>query len=190
MGWGLGGAAGAGKYETGTTAPADLDLCNGHVGDVPEDAEYGFTAGSVYHYHMTDHFPHTIGCFGPVADEVWRTPPRASSAAAGGRRAYQSGALPEGTVSATKCSDLDLRWHVIRASLEHDWLRTKHARCWSGTLLLPWGRTKRSSGSFMRRQHRRGHRPNTQGTSAQRSAQRTLCRQEKKEPYSHSQLFI
>jgi hypothetical protein len=62
---------GAGKYETGTTAPADLDPCNGHVGDVPADSEYGLTAGAVYHYHMTEHFPHTIGCFGPVADEVW-----------------------------------------------------------------------------------------------------------------------
>ena len=48
-------------------------MCNGHTGAVPADSDYGFTSGTVYklyHYHMTDAFPHTIGCYGPVADEV------------------------------------------------------------------------------------------------------------------------
>eukprot|EP00241_Pyramimonas_parkeae_P021176 CAMPEP_0114313302 /NCGR_PEP_ID=MMETSP0059-20121206/21031_1 /TAXON_ID=36894 /ORGANISM="Pyramimonas parkeae, Strain CCMP726" /LENGTH=123 /DNA_ID=CAMNT_0001438025 /DNA_START=498 /DNA_END=865 /DNA_ORIENTATION=+ len=67
-GVGLDGAIIYGKYESGTTLPTDLDLCNGHTGPVPADAEYALAASSgagVYHYHMTDAFPHTIGCFGP-----------------------------------------------------------------------------------------------------------------------------
>ena len=62
-----------GKYESGTSAPTDLDACNGHTGPVPDDAEYSLTAGTVYHYHMTDAFPHTLGCYGPVASEVRAT---------------------------------------------------------------------------------------------------------------------
>jgi hypothetical protein len=64
----------AGKYEIGLTAPADLDVCNGHTGAVPADSDYELTSGTVYHYHMTDAFPHTIGCYGPVEDEVCASP--------------------------------------------------------------------------------------------------------------------
>eukprot|EP00238_Polyblepharides_amylifera_P014540 CAMPEP_0196598704 /NCGR_PEP_ID=MMETSP1081-20130531/94463_1 /TAXON_ID=36882 /ORGANISM="Pyramimonas amylifera, Strain CCMP720" /LENGTH=588 /DNA_ID=CAMNT_0041924421 /DNA_START=59 /DNA_END=1825 /DNA_ORIENTATION=+ len=68
-GVGLDGTVIYGKYESGTTIPTDLDACNGHVGTVPAHATYGITSSSVYHYHMTDAFPHTIGCFGPVASQ-------------------------------------------------------------------------------------------------------------------------
>eukprot|EP00238_Polyblepharides_amylifera_P009832 CAMPEP_0196580674 /NCGR_PEP_ID=MMETSP1081-20130531/29978_1 /TAXON_ID=36882 /ORGANISM="Pyramimonas amylifera, Strain CCMP720" /LENGTH=428 /DNA_ID=CAMNT_0041900615 /DNA_START=106 /DNA_END=1392 /DNA_ORIENTATION=+ len=69
-GLGLDGVVIYGKYETGTSAPLDLDPCNGHLGPVPESTEYSITASTVYHYHMTTSFPHTLGCFGPVADEA------------------------------------------------------------------------------------------------------------------------
>jgi hypothetical protein len=68
----LDGAIIYGVYETGTTAPTDLDRCNGHVGPVPSDEEYALQNSTVYHYHMTVDFPHTMGCFGPVASEVRR----------------------------------------------------------------------------------------------------------------------
>ena len=71
-GVGLDGTIIYGLYEAGTAAPADLDACNGHTGPVPVDDDYGLAAGTVYHYHMTDGFPHTIGCYGPVASEVRR----------------------------------------------------------------------------------------------------------------------
>jgi hypothetical protein len=45
----------------------ELDACNGHYGTVPANASVGVDAGCVYHYHLTDDLPYTIGCYGPVA---------------------------------------------------------------------------------------------------------------------------
>ncbi len=42
-----------GRQDVGGRIPLDLDSCNGHV-----DKENSF-----YHYHITDKFPYTIGCF-------------------------------------------------------------------------------------------------------------------------------
>uniref|UniRef100_A0A7S0Y5P2 YHYH domain-containing protein n=3 Tax=Hemiselmis andersenii TaxID=464988 RepID=A0A7S0Y5P2_HEMAN len=56
-----------GKWEGGGAAPGDLDACNGHMGPVPASTEHGTTAGTVYHYHVTDSPPYTIGCYGPVS---------------------------------------------------------------------------------------------------------------------------
>ena len=58
-----------GKFENGLQPPTDLDECNGHWGPVPASDELG-TDGSewVYHYHTTDVFPFTLGCFGPLQD--------------------------------------------------------------------------------------------------------------------------
>jgi len=33
---------------------------------VPASSEYGTSAGTVYHYHVTDAPPYTVGCYGPV----------------------------------------------------------------------------------------------------------------------------
>ncbi|MCZ6763678.1 MAG: YHYH protein [Alphaproteobacteria bacterium] len=35
---------------------AALDACHGHIGSVPDAAE-------IYHYHLTEEFPYTLGCF-------------------------------------------------------------------------------------------------------------------------------
>jgi hypothetical protein len=69
-----------GAWEAAGAAPSDLDACNGHTGPVPGTASvgaasrYSATAGitglaasTVYHYHITSGFPHTVGCYGPVA---------------------------------------------------------------------------------------------------------------------------
>jgi len=48
-------------------ATGELDACNGHVGPVPANTEFGISAGEVYHYHTTSTPPYTIGCFGPVS---------------------------------------------------------------------------------------------------------------------------
>jgi hypothetical protein len=37
-----------------------LDACNGHFGPTPDSS-----GASVYHYHVTDAAPYTVGCFGP-----------------------------------------------------------------------------------------------------------------------------
>jgi len=58
-----------GKWESSGATPTDLDACNGHYGDVPaySDTEKSYVAATnVYHYHITDAAPFTIGCFGPV----------------------------------------------------------------------------------------------------------------------------
>ncbi len=38
---------------------ADLDACHGHVHAIPWDGKYA----DLYHYHMTDEYPYTVGCF-------------------------------------------------------------------------------------------------------------------------------
>jgi len=55
-----------GKWEGDGATPSNLDACNGHMGPVPASSEFGTTAGTVYHYHVTDAPPYTVGCFGPV----------------------------------------------------------------------------------------------------------------------------
>ena len=37
----------------------ELDECHGHAGPVPD----GGTAGNAYHYHATEAFPYTLGCY-------------------------------------------------------------------------------------------------------------------------------
>jgi hypothetical protein len=59
-----------GKWESSGAKPTDLDACNGHYGDVPAYSSSGVSyaaATNVYHYHITDSKPWTLGCFGPVA---------------------------------------------------------------------------------------------------------------------------
>jgi len=52
IGWGLDGVGIYGLWENNPNT-ADLDACNGHVGPVPADEEYGVPAGtSMYHYHV------------------------------------------------------------------------------------------------------------------------------------------
>ena len=57
--------------EDGKKAESLLDACNGHIGPVPENTEYGIMASTtsgvnVYHYHTTSNAPYTVGCYGPV----------------------------------------------------------------------------------------------------------------------------
>ena len=49
-----------GLWESAGTKPV-LDACNGHIGEVPTNAEFGISAGSKYHYHTTDTPPYTLG---------------------------------------------------------------------------------------------------------------------------------
>eukprot|EP00475_Leptophrys_vorax_P000157 TRINITY_DN10092_c0_g1_i1.p1 TRINITY_DN10092_c0_g1~~TRINITY_DN10092_c0_g1_i1.p1 ORF type:complete len:380 (-),score=69.68 TRINITY_DN10092_c0_g1_i1:42-1181(-) len=60
-----------GKYEGASGLPTDLDACNGHYGSVPayndSKGNYFAAATNVYHYHITDAAPFTLGCFGPVS---------------------------------------------------------------------------------------------------------------------------
>eukprot|EP00475_Leptophrys_vorax_P014505 TRINITY_DN20819_c0_g1_i1.p1 TRINITY_DN20819_c0_g1~~TRINITY_DN20819_c0_g1_i1.p1 ORF type:complete len:404 (-),score=80.05 TRINITY_DN20819_c0_g1_i1:73-1284(-) len=61
-----------GKWEGSGNLPSDLDACNGHYGDVPAftDSSSGVSfaaASNVYHYHVSDGPPFTLGCFGPVS---------------------------------------------------------------------------------------------------------------------------
>ena len=60
-----------GKFEKDITPPTDLDECNGHYGPVPGSDELG-TDGSdwVYHYHVSDEFPYTLGCYGPLEEKT------------------------------------------------------------------------------------------------------------------------
>ena len=41
----------------------NLDACNGHWGRTPDSPDK-----DVYHYHVSDHAPFTIGCYGPNDD--------------------------------------------------------------------------------------------------------------------------
>lgn len=65
-----------------------LDACNGHYGTVPANATLGVEATCVYHYHLTEEVPYTIGCYGPVesvaACKALYTADASSDAAAGG----------------------------------------------------------------------------------------------------------
>lgn len=64
VGWGLDGIAIYGLYESNPSKPS-VDSCNGHVGEVPSDSEFGVPAGtSMYHYHVTSSAPYTLGCYG------------------------------------------------------------------------------------------------------------------------------
>ena len=47
------------------TEPPVLDSCNGHFGVTPDS-----NGQVVYHYHVTDGAPFTVGCFGPASP--WR----------------------------------------------------------------------------------------------------------------------
>lgn len=53
-----------GKWEDWSrqTKPA-LDACNGHYGYTPDSPDI-----EVYHYHLSEAMPFTIGCYGPNAD--------------------------------------------------------------------------------------------------------------------------
>eukprot|EP00475_Leptophrys_vorax_P027844 TRINITY_DN397_c0_g1_i1.p1 TRINITY_DN397_c0_g1~~TRINITY_DN397_c0_g1_i1.p1 ORF type:complete len:372 (+),score=72.54 TRINITY_DN397_c0_g1_i1:55-1170(+) len=68
---GLDGRGIYGKWEGNGVVPSDLDACNGHYGSVPAYTDGNGTsfpsAANVYHYHITDYAPYTVGCFGPVA---------------------------------------------------------------------------------------------------------------------------
>jgi hypothetical protein len=69
IGWGLDGVGIFGLYENNPTVP-DLDACNGHVGPVPANSEFGLPEGtSVYHYHVTNSAPYTLGCYGNAGFE-------------------------------------------------------------------------------------------------------------------------
>ena len=50
---------------SGGERPA-LDACNGHYGTVPANETLGIESTCVYHYHLTDGVPYTLGCYGPV----------------------------------------------------------------------------------------------------------------------------
>merc|ERR1719352_1681118 len=51
-----------GKYEDTGVLPL-LDACGGHWGRTPESPDV-----DVYHYHVQDTAPFTVGCFGPNDD--------------------------------------------------------------------------------------------------------------------------
>ena len=59
-----------GKYESTGVLPTDLDACGGHFGYTPESTigsnVYPASTTQVYHYHVQDQAPFTIGCLGPV----------------------------------------------------------------------------------------------------------------------------
>lgn len=50
---------------------AELDECHGHVGPAPQPD--GSTR-TVYHYHVNDEFPYTLGCFKGVVDQAMLRP--------------------------------------------------------------------------------------------------------------------
>jgi hypothetical protein len=59
-------------YEGPNIKPTNLDACGGHYGPVPATTlssdNTTFPAASyVYHYHVQDKPPYTVGCFGPVS---------------------------------------------------------------------------------------------------------------------------
>ena len=51
-----------GKWEDTNVLP-ELDACNGHFGYTPDSPN-----AMVYHYHITEEAPFTVGCFGPATD--------------------------------------------------------------------------------------------------------------------------
>ena len=63
-----------GKWEDFNAVPPlaayDLvDACNGHFGTNPDSLlSWDSPATEVYHYHVTDLAPFTVGCFGPAVD--------------------------------------------------------------------------------------------------------------------------
>lgn len=61
IGYALDGFGIYGKYGEGgkRMKNADLDECHGHAGAVIWDGE----EREMYHYHMTDEYPYTVGCF-------------------------------------------------------------------------------------------------------------------------------
>ena len=63
-----------GKFETADQRPCDLDVCHGHVGAVPATTTYGVSAGTYYHYHVSDAdtYPYTwiLGCYGDPTTPV------------------------------------------------------------------------------------------------------------------------
>ena len=61
VGWALDGFGLYGPYgEDGVElSSSDLDACHGHVHEV----EFNGRVQEVYHYHATDDYPYTIGCF-------------------------------------------------------------------------------------------------------------------------------
>jgi len=62
-GFGLYGKKSGGTYVNNK----DLDACHGHVHEVAWDDE----VEEMYHYHLTDEYPYTLGCFkGEVAGET------------------------------------------------------------------------------------------------------------------------
>lgn len=61
LGYALDGFGIFGKYESGaeTLSTDDLDACHGHTGEVMWDGKLT----EMYHYHFTDDYPYTLGCF-------------------------------------------------------------------------------------------------------------------------------
>lgn len=55
LGWIFDGYGMYGRYSLGGKLPTDLDECHGHTHEIE--------GVSVYHYHIPDAFPWTIGCF-------------------------------------------------------------------------------------------------------------------------------
>ena len=55
LGWMFDGFAFYGLNSLGGVPPTDLDACNGHTHEID--------GVEVYHYHLTDGFPWTIGCY-------------------------------------------------------------------------------------------------------------------------------
>ena len=55
LGWIFDGFGLYGRYSQGGVLPTDLDECGGHTHEI--------NGTTVYHYHMPDGFPWTIGCF-------------------------------------------------------------------------------------------------------------------------------
>jgi hypothetical protein len=69
IGFGLDGVGIYGLYENNPTKP-NLDACNGHVGVVPADDEFGVPEGmEMYHYHVASSAPYTLGCYGNAGIE-------------------------------------------------------------------------------------------------------------------------
>jgi len=69
IGFGLDGVGIYGLFENNPSKPS-LDACNGHVGVVPADDEFGVPSGmTMYHYHVTSSAPYTLGCYGNAGVE-------------------------------------------------------------------------------------------------------------------------
>ena len=60
LGYALDGFGIFAKNESGKDVQnSDLDACHGHEHIIPWNGEMV----SIYHYHMTDEFPYSVGCF-------------------------------------------------------------------------------------------------------------------------------